>query len=728
MVSKHCVIHRQALVSKTLPQKLCQTLDSAIRIDLDSDHKVLLFHTEVRWLFKGNMLAHLYELKEEFVIMGKYKRKSDRSLKFTQEIIDQARDRIAKGESKRSVAKSFHVNECTLRKRLREGTIPSSLGRFKPVFSQAQEKELADHIKDLDNRFYGLRMKDVRYLAFQYAELNKIPHRFNTENKMAGKHWVQDFAARNTLSLRAPEKCSLGRAIGFNKVQCQRFFENLKIVYEKLKLPPHRIFNMDETGLSTVPNKLPKVYACKGKKTVSKVVSGERGQLVTAVCCMSAGGTWVPPGLIFARKRMKEELFFGAPPGTLKMISDSGYMNTDLFVIWLRHFCDFVKPSETDPVVLIMDNHTSHCSLETILFSRSHFITLLTLPPHASHKIQPLDKGFFFPLKTAFSNECDKWMVNNPGRPITLKEMAAIFHFAYSKVTTIEICEKSFACTGLFPYNPDVFSDLDFAPSEVTNRPHLDLAQETQSEIQRIESSVEESSFDDDCTLAEVRNTIIKENLKLTEEKQSTIPEPQSSDVTESTAYFKAAPKELSEPGTSGYIPPKNDKEKLFENEQTRTPSPKSTGFTKISTYVEATSAAPIDLGLSVCITPKMILPLPKATHEQVRRTKSKKSEILSSTPYKDKLLEEKDRRKEGLKKKGGKRKVFGDSGQNTEIQKKKKVDNEKDNTICPGCSEHYSTSDWIKCHLCQTWWHDDCSNYLGNGLFSCDLCLHLKE
>ncbi|CAH1955139.1 unnamed protein product [Acanthoscelides obtectus] len=44
-----------------------------------------------------------------------------------------------------------------------QGTIPSSLGRFKPVFSQAQEKELADHIKDLDNRFYGLRMKDVRW-------------------------------------------------------------------------------------------------------------------------------------------------------------------------------------------------------------------------------------------------------------------------------------------------------------------------------------------------------------------------------------------------------------------------------------------------------------------------------------------------------------------------------------------------------------------------------------
>lgn len=83
LVSTHCVIHRQALASKTLPQNLRQSLDLAIKNvnyikssalnsrlftllceDLDSDHKVLPFHTEVRWLSKGNMLARLYELKE----------------------------------------------------------------------------------------------------------------------------------------------------------------------------------------------------------------------------------------------------------------------------------------------------------------------------------------------------------------------------------------------------------------------------------------------------------------------------------------------------------------------------------------------------------------------------------------------------------------------------------------------------------------------------------------
>ena len=130
---------------------------------------------------------------------------------------------------------------------------------------------------------------------------------------------------------------------------------------------------MDETGLSTVPNKSHKIYAFKGKRTVSKIVSAERGQLTTAVVCMSAGGVWAPPGLIFARKRMKEELFYGAPPGTLKLISDSGYMNTELFITWLKHFRDFVKPTETDPAILILDNYISHCFLEAIMYARENY-------------------------------------------------------------------------------------------------------------------------------------------------------------------------------------------------------------------------------------------------------------------------------------------------------------------------------------------------------------------
>jgi hypothetical protein len=80
----HCLIHRQALAAKTLPQDLNNALKVAIQVvnyvktsslntrlfqalceDLQAGHKNLLFHTEVRWLSKGNMLARLYELKQE---------------------------------------------------------------------------------------------------------------------------------------------------------------------------------------------------------------------------------------------------------------------------------------------------------------------------------------------------------------------------------------------------------------------------------------------------------------------------------------------------------------------------------------------------------------------------------------------------------------------------------------------------------------------------------------
>ena len=43
-------------------------LFAALCSDLGTDYKTLLFHTEVRWLSKGNMLSRLYELKDEVEI------------------------------------------------------------------------------------------------------------------------------------------------------------------------------------------------------------------------------------------------------------------------------------------------------------------------------------------------------------------------------------------------------------------------------------------------------------------------------------------------------------------------------------------------------------------------------------------------------------------------------------------------------------------------------------
>lgn len=168
---------------------------------------------------------------------------------------------------------------------------------------------------------------------------------------------------------------------------------------------------------------------------------------------------------------MKDELFDGAPVGTLPLISDSGFINSELFILWLKHFQQHVKSSEDDPVLLLLDNHVSHCSLEAVTYAEKHSITLISLPPHASHRLQPLDRVISGPMKTAYAKECDKWLVNHPGRAITLYNVARLFRAAYSAVASVEKAEQSFQATGICPFNPDVFGEVDFAPSTVTDRP-----------------------------------------------------------------------------------------------------------------------------------------------------------------------------------------------------------------------------------------------------------------
>ncbi|GBM01178.1 hypothetical protein AVEN_253588-1 [Araneus ventricosus] len=123
---------------------------------------------------------------------------------------------------------------------------------------------------------------------------------------------------------------------------------------------------------------------------------------------MSATGVFVPPALISPRKRMNPLLYKDAPSATLPLISDTDYMNSHLFIDWLKHFVKHAKPSTEDPVLLIADNHTSHCSL---------------------------------PAK------------------------------AYSATARVQLAEKAFPVTGIEPNNPDIISEDCCSASLVTLAP-----------------------------------------------------------------------------------------------------------------------------------------------------------------------------------------------------------------------------------------------------------------
>ena len=63
-------------------------------------------------------------------------------------------------------------------------------------------------------------------------------------------------------------------------------------------------------------------------------------------------------------------------------------------MLWLKHFTNTTTAS-INKQVIILDGHHSHKTLEAINYARAHGITLITLPPHSTHKMQPLDITFF---------------------------------------------------------------------------------------------------------------------------------------------------------------------------------------------------------------------------------------------------------------------------------------------------------------------------------------------
>ena len=72
------------------------------------------------------------------------------------------------------------------------------------------------------------------------------------------------------------------------------------------------------------------------------------------------------------------------------------------------------KSSSSDPVLLIVDGHTSHTrNLHLIVKARECHVTIMCLPPHSIHKLQSLDKTFMAPTEHYYGKEIRRWQLQN---------------------------------------------------------------------------------------------------------------------------------------------------------------------------------------------------------------------------------------------------------------------------------------------------------------------------
>lgn len=410
-------------------------------------------------------------------MVRKYQRKTTRQ-EWSLESMEAAVNAVLEGQmGSLKASRQFNVPQTTVERHVAKKranpdyAVVKKLGSITSVFTAEQEAELKDYLTQMEGQFFGLTIKELSELAFQLAERNNMKHPFNAAAKSAGRDWVKGFLTRNpTLTIRKPESTSVARAMGFNKVAVDKFFDLLESQLDKFKFTGDRIFNCDETGLTVNPKGHTKVVALKGRRQVGTVTSAERGQTVTVEICVSASGNYIPPMIIYPRKRMQQEFETGLPPGAWAEVQETGWMTKELFLTWFKKFIEFSGASKERQILLILDGHKTHTkNLKLIDLAREKGVVLLCLPPHCSHRLQPLDVAFMKPLSKFYEDEVRTWLRTDPGKVVTLHQISSLFGKAFIRAATMSTAVNGFRKTGIWPVDRNVFKESDFLPCSTTD-------------------------------------------------------------------------------------------------------------------------------------------------------------------------------------------------------------------------------------------------------------------
>ena len=129
------------------------------------------------------------------------------------------------------------------------------------------------------------------------------------------------------------------------------------------------------------------------------------------------------------------------------------------------------------PVLLLVDGHKSHMTLELVDLARENNVILFCLPPHTTHALQPLDVSVFKALKAHFSRSLRAVCFTRKDFMVTKRDFARVVKEPFELAFSMTNIKNGFAKCGIFPFNPDAVDKKKMLPSEM----HRDTVEETPS-------------------------------------------------------------------------------------------------------------------------------------------------------------------------------------------------------------------------------------------------------
>nr|XP_049693639.1 uncharacterized protein LOC126054037 [Helicoverpa armigera] len=405
-------------------------------------------------------------------------------LKYSQENMEKAlRDIREKKMSINQAAKSYDIPKTTILDRLKDKyKNPGNIGG-PTVLTSSEEMYLVKWILELGE--VGFPITKTQLLDSVTKLIKSLGRQNPFKDDQPGKKWYNGFLARHPeVSKRVPQSLTTCRAIvsennirsWFSKIR--QYFVDNKLI--ELLQDPKRIFNCDESGFYLSPQEKQVLVRKGSKKVYNRTVNDEK-ECLTVLLTVAADGAIPPPLIMFPYKRyVPSYITANMPKGWGMGHSDSGWMTSETFYEYITNvFHPWLKEKGIQmPVVLFLDGHSSHININLSEYCKEHEIILIAFYPNATHRLQPLDVGVFYPLKNCWRNDVREWRMANSGKKMQRSDFPIILHKSINATLSPAIIAKAFQTCGLYPFNEDAI-DYSKLIKEISNEENNNLALST---------------------------------------------------------------------------------------------------------------------------------------------------------------------------------------------------------------------------------------------------------
>jgi 4-hydroxybenzoate polyprenyltransferase len=369
-------------------------------------------------------------------------------------LITEAIAEIRAGAKIKPTAKKYGLVRSTLQGRLRGAAPMHEARKNDQKLSPEQEAFLAQWI--LHEEVSGRAPNRRRVVSMGNSILAESGH-----PGRLGKRWIDRFVKRHPeIKWKNADLLERARARGSTRQAFEAFFDLLERHVREKKLKPCNIANMDEHGLQEGESQGGRVL---GTSLTSRtyLTASDATTWVSIIECGTAEGRRLTPCIIFTGASLQGQWFSQnfekekELPGWKYDYSTTGWSNATIALKWLKE----IYLPETQPKnrgewrLLVLDEHSSHTTDEFLRMAYLHKVQLLFLPPHTSHKTQPLDRSVFAAVKQYFRDAAGDLADYSASAPVNKQRFAVLYREAARKGVCAANLRSGFRQCGIWPIN-----------------------------------------------------------------------------------------------------------------------------------------------------------------------------------------------------------------------------------------------------------------------------------